>query len=125
MLKNSLRLLCVLPALKPPIVSESREENMKLFKSGSDTLPTRIKDHAQYDGCQNDGVNRREFLAMATTFGATTATAYAMLGLNAPVLASENPKPGGTIRIGMVVRAGKDPPVLRRQSASQHKPGLA
>ena len=46
---------------------------------------------------------------MATTFGATTATAYAMLGMNSPALASEQPKTGGTIRIGMVVRAGKDP----------------
>ena len=82
---------------------------MKFYKSGSDVLPTRIKNSAQHTKCQNEEVNRREFLAMATTFGATTAAAYAMLGLTAPALASETPKAGGTIRIGMVVRAGKDP----------------
>ena len=82
---------------------------MKFYKSGSDRLPTRIEDSARDSVHVKDEVSRREFLAMATTFGATTATAYAMLGMNAPVLASENPKIGGTIRIGMVVRAGKDP----------------
>ena len=82
---------------------------MKFYKSGSDKLPTRIQGSTTNEGCGMDGVSRREFLAMATTFGATTATAYAMLGMNAPVFASENPKVGGTIRIGMVVRAGKDP----------------
>ena len=82
---------------------------MKFYKSGSDRLPTRIEDSARDSGHVKDEVSRREFLAMATTFGATTATAYAMLGMNVPVFASENPKVGGTIRIGMVVRAGKDP----------------
>ncbi|MDU8927006.1 ABC transporter substrate-binding protein [Alisedimentitalea sp. MJ-SS2] len=82
---------------------------MKFYKSGSDTLPARIENSALVQGPQKDDVSRREFLAMATTFGATTATAYAMLGMNAPALASETPKAGGTIRIGMVVRAGKDP----------------
>ncbi|MCE8521324.1 ABC transporter substrate-binding protein [Ruegeria sp. 1NDH52C] len=82
---------------------------MKFYKSGSDTLPTSIENSGLAQGPQNDDVSRREFLAMATTFGATTATAYSMLGMNAPALASETPKIGGTIRIGMVVRAGKDP----------------
>jgi len=93
----------------PPILLKSREENMKFFKSGSDILPSDISDRAFSKEYRNDGVNRREFLAMATTFGATTASAYAMLGMSTPVQASENPKHGGTIRIGMVVRAGKDP----------------
>ncbi|MCE8525722.1 hypothetical protein KBY23_10635 [Ruegeria pomeroyi] len=79
---------------------------MKFYKSGSDTLPTSIENSGLAQGPQNDDVSRREFLAMATTFGATTATAYSMLGMNAPALASETPKIGGTIRIGMVVRAG-------------------
>lgn len=82
---------------------------MKFYKSGSDTLPARIENSALEQRTEQDEVSRREFLAMATTFGATTATAYAMLGMNAPALASEPPKVGGTIRIGMVVRAGKDP----------------
>ena len=82
---------------------------MNFFKSGSDILPTDITDRAHTEKYRNEGVNRREFLAMASTFGATTASAYAMLGMSMPALASENPQPGGTIRIGMVVRAGKDP----------------
>lgn len=82
---------------------------MKFYKSGSDILPKRITDSAQHNRNENNLVNRREFLAVATTFGATTAAAYAMLGVSAPAHASETPKAGGTIRIGMVVRAGKDP----------------
>ncbi|MCK0104186.1 ABC transporter substrate-binding protein [Pseudohalocynthiibacter sp. F2068] len=82
---------------------------MKLFKSGSDTLPTRIEASARDVRRKNDDVSRREFLAMATTFGATTATAYTMLGMSSPLQAAETPKTGGTIRIGMVVRDGKDP----------------
>jgi len=82
---------------------------MKLYKSGCDILPTTLEDSAHNAKRRNDEVSRREFLAMATTFGATTATAYAMLGMNAPAFASETPKTGGTLRIGMVVREGKDP----------------
>ena len=82
---------------------------MNFFKSGSDILPTDITDRAHTEKYRNEGVNRREFIAMASTIGATTASAYAMLGMSMPALASENPQPGGTIRIGMVVRAGKDP----------------
>lgn len=82
---------------------------MKLYRSGSDTLPNRIETSARDAKRQNDDVSRREFLAMATTFGATTATAYTMLGMNSPALAAETPKTGGTLRIGMVVRGGKDP----------------
>lgn len=82
---------------------------MKFYKSGSDVLPARIRETAQSEKRQQEDVSRREFLALATTFGATTATAYAMLGMSSPAFASEQPKSGGTIRIGMVVRAGKDP----------------
>ena len=56
-----------------------------------------------------DPVNRREFLALASTFGATTATAYAMLGLSAPAAHADTPAQGGTVRIQMEVRALKDP----------------
>jgi len=59
-----------------------------------------------------DHVNRREFLALTTSFGATAATAYAMLGLPAPAQASteesvEHDK--SSIRIQMQVRALTDP----------------
>lgn len=57
----------------------------------------------------SDPISRREFLATATAFGATTATAYAMLGLPAPAHAQETPIKGGTLRVGMQVMELKDP----------------
>ena len=56
-----------------------------------------------------DPMTRREFLATATAFGASAATAYAMLGLPAPALAQETPVKGGTLRVGMQVMDLKDP----------------
>ncbi|MDG1373510.1 MAG: hypothetical protein P8Q48_25300 [Paracoccaceae bacterium] len=56
---------------------------MKFYKSGSDNLPARIKASATSQRNQNNDVSRREFLATATTFSATAATAYAMLGMAA------------------------------------------
>lgn len=69
-------------------------------------LPQSIIDSAKTAG--DDAVNRREFLAIASAFGATTATAYSMLGMAAPAQAAEG-KMGGTARIQMEVRALKDP----------------
>ena len=60
-------------------------------------------------GLGADPISRREFLATATAFGATTATAYAMLGLAAPVHAQETPVKGGTLRVAMQVMDLKDP----------------
>ena len=55
-------------------------------------------------------IDRREFLALATIFGASTAAAYGMLGLAAPTPAfAEAPKKGGTLRVGMFVKDQKDP----------------
>ncbi len=54
-------------------------------------------------------IERREFLALASAFGATTAAAYGMLGLAAPSTAQAAVKQGGTIRMQMEVRALKDP----------------
>ena len=72
-------------------------------------LPQSIMDHAEL--AKADPVNRREFLSMATAFGATTATAYAMIGMAAPARADGhgNKKMGGTVRFQMEVRALKDP----------------
>ena len=53
-------------------------------------------------------VDRREFLALASAFGATTATAYAMLGLSAPSVAHAK-KQGGSVRMQQEVRALKEP----------------
>jgi len=54
-------------------------------------------------------IERREFLALASTFGATTAAAYSMIGLAAPTPAKAAVKQGGTVRMQMEVRALKDP----------------
>lgn len=72
-------------------------------------LPQSILDSAEQ--AKADPVNRREFLALASAFGATTATAYAMIGMAPPVQAAAHAdkKMGGTVRMQMEVRALKDP----------------
>jgi len=65
------------------------------------------------------GMHRREFLSLASAFGASTAVAYALLGLAAPgggVARAATPKRGGTLRIAMQVMALEDP---RKFSVSQ------
>ncbi|GHF40275.1 ABC transporter substrate-binding protein [Seohaeicola zhoushanensis] len=70
-------------------------------------LPQSIVDSAGKVG--NDPVNRREFLALASAFGATAATAYSMIGMAAPAKAAAHAKMGGVVRIQMEVRGLKDP----------------
>ncbi|MEQ3710343.1 MAG: ABC transporter substrate-binding protein [Tateyamaria sp.] len=69
-------------------------------------LPQSVVDSAGKVG--TDPVNRREFLALASAFGATTATAYAMLGMATPAQAAAH-QMGGTVRCQMEVRGLKDP----------------
>ena len=52
-------------------------------------------------------VDRREFLAVASAFGATAATAYAMLGAPTPAQAA-TPARGGAMRLEVGVHALKD-----------------
>jgi peptide/nickel transport system substrate-binding protein len=80
---------------------------MKYLTRSGNPLPETITRQAANAG--KDPVSRREFLALASSFGATTATAYAMLGLPAPAAAATEPKMGGTVRVQMAVRAMKDP----------------
>ena len=54
-------------------------------------------------------LSRREFLTRASALGASSAAAYGLLGLKAPVLAQETPQMGGTLRMNMETKAGKDP----------------
>jgi peptide/nickel transport system substrate-binding protein len=72
-------------------------------------LPKSILDSAE--AAKKDPVNRREFLAVASAFGATAVTAYSMIGMAVPALAAShaNTKQGGTVRFQMEVRAMKDP----------------
>lgn len=63
-------------------------------------------------------MDRREFLALASVFGASTATAYLMLDAMPPAYAEEAPKKGGTLRIATLVNAPKDPRVNEDYSSA-------
>lgn len=54
-------------------------------------------------------VSRREFLALASTFGATAAFAYGVLGEARPALADGHAKKGGVLKVGMRMLDLKDP----------------
>ena len=82
---------------------------MTFYKSNGDKVPGHIVEMAEQ--ARTGEVSRREFLAMASIFGASTAMAYGMLGLAAPTpaMAQETPKKGGVIKISMFCKANKDP----------------
>ncbi|MCR8825010.1 ABC transporter substrate-binding protein [Pseudosulfitobacter koreensis] len=79
---------------------------MTFFSRTGKPLPSTITDQADKIG--PNAVDRREFLALASAFGATAATAYGMLGMAAPAQAAGH-KMGGEVRFQMEVRAMKDP----------------
>src|SRR5690606_39112395 len=54
-------------------------------------------------------MSRREFLTRASALGVASATAYGLLGLDAPARAQDTPVAGGTLRMQMETRAQKDP----------------
>jgi len=72
-------------------------------------MPQAVVESAEKIG--SDPISRREFLATASAFGATTATAYAMLGLSAPKAQAGGHQQGGVARMQQEVRALKDPRV--------------
>lgn len=82
---------------------------MTFYKSNGDRVPDHIVKMAE--DARAGGVDRREFLAMASVFGASTAMAYGMLGIAAPTeaLAQEEPKKGGVLKVAMSVKDPKDP----------------
>ena len=53
-------------------------------------------------------LDRREFLTRVTALGVTATAAYALMGATAPAVA-QDAKVGGVIRVGMEVKAQKDP----------------
>ena len=61
------------------------------------------------DDVKNGKLDRREFLALASVFGASAAFAYGVLGQAPPAAAGETPKKGGVLRIGMRILDLKDP----------------
>ncbi|TGQ08606.1 MULTISPECIES: ABC transporter substrate-binding protein [unclassified Mesorhizobium] len=81
---------------------------MTLFRSNGDRVPAAIE--AMAEEARAGRVDRREFLALASAFGASTAFAYGMLGLAVPTKAlADEPKKGGTLHVAMSVKAQKDP----------------
>ncbi|GFE50775.1 diguanylate cyclase [Roseobacter cerasinus] len=54
-------------------------------------------------------IDRREFIALASTFGATAAFAYGVLGQSRPARADGHAKKGGVLKIGMRLLDLKDP----------------
>lgn len=79
---------------------------MTFFTRTGRALPKSVVDSAAKVG--TDPVNRREFLALASAFGATTATAYAMIGMAPPAQAAGHQQ-GGIVRMQQDVRPMKDP----------------
>ena len=81
---------------------------MKFFRSNGDRVPSHIE--AMAKEAKSGEVDRREFLALASIFGASTAMAYGMAGLALPTEAmAQEPKSGGVIKISTFVKANKDP----------------
>lgn len=81
---------------------------MTFYKHGGDRVPAHIETMAEM--VKAGKVDRREFLALASVFGASTAMAYGMIGLAAPTPAmAQEPKKGGVIKVAMPIKDPKDP----------------
>ena len=81
---------------------------MTFYASNGDRVPDHIHDMAKQ--ARDGKMDRREFLALASAFGASTAMAYGMLGLAVPMEAqAQEPKKGGVLKIAMFIKAPKDP----------------
>ena len=81
---------------------------MTFYKSNGDRVPAHIEKMAE--DAKAGKMDRREFLALASVFGASTAMAYGMIGLAAPTPAlAQEPKKGGVLKVAMWVKDPKDP----------------
>ncbi|CAG0985110.1 MAG: ABC transporter substrate-binding protein [Rhizobiaceae bacterium] len=81
---------------------------MTFYRSKSDRVPDHIVGLAE--DTRAGKMDRREFLAMASAFGASTAMAYGMIGLAAPTPAlAQEGKKGGVLKLQMIVKEMKDP----------------
>ena len=80
---------------------------MKITK-GTDGLRPVVADMAE--DVKAGKMDRREFIATASVFGASAATSYGLLGLAAPAAKADgHAKKGGVLRVGMRVLDLKDP----------------
>ncbi|TAN06268.1 MAG: ABC transporter substrate-binding protein [Rhizobiaceae bacterium] len=83
---------------------------MTMYKSNGDRVPPVVEELAE--AAKAGKMDRREFLAIASVMGASTAMAYGMIGLADPTVAKAaeaTPKKGGVLRCAMSVKAQKDP----------------
>ncbi len=81
---------------------------MKVYSSNGDRVPDHIL--ASAADARAGRLDRREFLALASVFGASTAMAYGLLGLADPARAGEvQGRKGGVIKIAMFIKDPKDP----------------
>jgi peptide/nickel transport system substrate-binding protein len=93
--------------VKPQLITKQGEET-NMFKSNGDRVPSFIRSLAK--SARAGKMDRREFLAMASVMGASTAMAYSMAGLVAPKPAmAQEGKKGGTLKIQMIIKEMKDP----------------
>src|SRR5262245_24995463 len=84
------------------------DAQMTMFRSNGDRVPATIKSLAQ--STKAGKMDRREFLAMASVMGASTALAYGMIGLAAPTPArAQEGKKGGVLKMQMTIKEAKDP----------------
>lgn len=81
---------------------------MTFYKSNGDKVPNHILEMAEE--AKAGKMDRREFLALASVFGATTAMAYGMLGMAVPTEAqAQEPVKGGVLKVAMSIKDPKDP----------------
>ncbi|WP_274628271.1 ABC transporter substrate-binding protein [Arvimicrobium flavum] len=81
---------------------------MTFFRSNGDRVPDHILKMAEEVVAGK--CDRREFLALASVFGASTAMAYGLIGLAAPTpAAAQEPKKGGVLKVAMPIKDPKDP----------------
>ena len=81
---------------------------MTFYKSNGDRVPDHI--HQMAEDTKAGKIDRREFLALASVFGASTAYAFGMIGLAVPTKAmAQEPKKGGVLKVAMFVKEAKDP----------------
>lgn len=78
------------------------------YKSNGDRVPAVLEGYAEE--AKAGRMDRREFLAMASALGASTAVAYGMAGLALPTKAlAQEGKKGGTLKMQMIIKEMKDP----------------
>ncbi len=81
---------------------------MKVYSSNGDRVPDHIL--ASAADARAGRLDRREFLALASVFGASTAMAYGLLGLADPAQdGGVQGRKGGVIKIAMFIKDPKDP----------------